>query len=223
MTAFFKEFIHVAQITIPMLTEGLGITALISLSAIIIALIIGLTLAYMCISDSSAAEMPARIFIKIFRCTPFMVQVYLIYYGLPALGINVPAFATGVISLGLYTAAYTAVIIESGLRAVPKGQYESAAALGMGRTKALYRIILPQTIRIIIPSMTGQLVQTVKDSSILSIITVSEMTMMTKEAIGITFSPLIVYLCAAVFYWMLNLVIEFTSKFIEKKHNRVKL
>ena len=85
----------------------------------------------------------------------------------------------------------------------------------------MVRIIFPQTLKIIVPSLTGQFVQTVKDSSILSIITVAEMTMMTKEAIGITFSPLIVYIYAGVLYWALNLVIEFVSKRIEKHNNRV--
>lgn len=218
-----SEFAHVAEIAVPMLLEGLGITAAISAISIVLAIILGLVLAYMCISDVKAARAAARIFIKIFRCTPFMVQVYLAYYGLPLMGINVSAFGTGVIVLGFYTAAYTAVILESGFKAVPKGQYESAYASGMGKLQTMYRIILPQTIRMIVPSLTGQFVQTVKDSSILSIITVAEMTMMTKEAIGITFSPLFVYICAAVFYWALNLVIEFVSKVIERKHNRVRL
>ena len=218
-----SEFINVAEIAVPMLLEGLGITAAISTISILLAIAMGLVLAYMCISDKIAARGFARAFIKIFRCTPFMVQVYLAYYGLPMLGIHVNAFGTGVITLGFYTAAYTAVILESGFKAVPKGQYESAYASGMKKLQTMRRIILPQTMRIIVPSLTGQFVQTVKDSSILSIITVAEMTMMTKEAIGITFSPLFVYICAAVFYWALNLVIEFISKNIEKKHNRVRI
>ena len=118
----------------------------------------------------------------------------------------------------MYTAAYTAVILESGVSAIPKGQFEASYAMGMSRFKTMVRIIFPQTLKIIVPSLTGQFV---KDSSILSIITVAEMTMMTKEAIGITFSPLIVYICAGVLYWALNLVIEFASRCIEKHNNRV--
>lgn len=182
-----NEFIHVAEIALPLLLQGLGTTAAISVLSILIAMVLGSAVGYMCLSKNKAVELIARAFIKIFRCTPFMVQVYLAYYGLPALGLNVSAFSTGVIILGMYTAAYTAVILESGVSAIPKGQF----------------------------------VQTVKDSSILSIITVAEMTMMTKEAIGITFSPLIVYICAGVLYWALNLVIEFASRCIEKHNNRV--
>ncbi len=112
-------------------------------------------------------------------------------------------------------------LLESGVSAIPKGQFEASYAMGMSRFKTMVRIIFPQTLKIIVPSLTGQFVQTVKDSSILSIITVAEMTMMTKEAIGITFSPLIVYICAGVLYWALNLVIEFASRCIEKHNNRV--
>ena len=194
------EFMHVAEIALPLLLQGLGTTAAISVLSILIAMVLGSAVGYMCLSKNKAVELIARAFIKIFRCTPFMVQVYLAYYGLPALGLNVSAFSTGVIILGMYTAAYTAVILESGVSAIPKGQFEAS---------------------IIVPSLTGQFVQTVKDSSILSIITVAEMTMMTKEAIGITFSPLIVYICAGVLYWALNLVIEFASRCIEKHNNRV--
>lgn len=221
--SFFEELVHVANIAFPLLFQGLGITAGISVLSILISLVLGCVIGYMCVSENKVCEGIARVFIKIFRCTPFMVQVYLAYYGLPALGISVSAFSTGVIILGMYTAAYTAVILESGVKAIPKGQFESAYAMGMQKFPTMVRIIFPQTLKIILPSLTGQFVQTVKDSSILSIITVSEMTMMAKEAIGITFSPLMVYLFAGIMYWALNLVIEFVSKRIENRSTRAAL
>ena len=210
------EFLHVAEIAFPLLFQGILVTIQIS----VLAIVIGAVVAYMKISDMVLLKAIAEIYIKIFRNTPFMVQVYLAYYGLPMLGLNVPAFWTGALILGFYTAAYVAVILESGLSSLPKGQSEAAYAIGMSKTKTLLRILLPQTVVVIIPSITGQLVQTVKDSSILSIITVAEMTMMTKEAIGITFSPLIVYICVGLLYWALNLVIELSSKKIEKSYKR---
>ena len=160
------EFMHVAEIALPLLLQGLGTTAAISVLSILIAMVLGSAVGYMCLSKN-------------------------------------------------------AVILESGVSAIPKGQFEASYAMGMSRFKTMVRIIFPQTLKIIVPSLTGQFVQTVKDSSILSIITVAEMTMMTKEAIGITFSPLIVYICAGVLYWALNLVIEFASRCIEKHNNRV--
>ena len=166
------EFLHVAEIAFPLLFQGILVTIQISVLAIIMAIIIGAVVAYMKISDMVLLKAIAEIYIKIFRNTPFMVQVYLAYYGLPMIGFDVPAFWTGALILGFYTAAYVAVILESGLSSLPKGQSEAAYAIGMSKTKTLLRILLPQTVVVIIPSITGQLVQTVKDSSILSIITV---------------------------------------------------
>ncbi len=218
-----NEFLRIAQITIPLLLEGVLSTLKISVLAILLALILGAFIACLRISRLFICRLAAGIYIKIFRCIPFMVEVYLAYYGLPMLGIEVSALATGILILGLYTAAYIAVILESGLKALPKGQSEAAYAIGMSKAKSLWRILLPQTIGVIIPPMTGQFLQTVKDSSILSIITVAEMTMMTKEAIGITFSPLIVYICAGLFYWAINLIIELSAKRIEKRHRRISI
>lgn len=168
-------------------------------------------------SSNDIIKKLVAVYIKIFRCTPFMVQIYIVYYSLPSFGIRLPAFWAGAIVLGLYTGSYVAVILESGIRSLPKGQEEAAIAMGMPYFMRLRRILFPQTISIIIPPLAGQFIQTVKDSSVLSVITVSELTMMTKEAIGITFSPIQVYLCTALFYWMLNLVIEYLSKRIEHR------
>ena len=209
--------LHIIELTVPLLMQGILTTIEISVLAIILAAILGVVVGLGYMSPNRILKALAAVYIKIFRCTPFMVQIYIVYYGLPSLGIKLPAFWTGMMVLGMYTAAYVAVILESGIRSLPKGQNEAAIAMGMPYFMRLRRILFPQTLSMIIPPLTGQFIQTVKDSSILSIITVSELTMMTKEAIGITFSPIQVYLCTAAFYWILNLVIEYVSKRIERK------
>lgn len=209
--------LHIIELTVPLLMQGILTTIEISVLAIILAAILGVVVGLGYMSPNRILKALAAAYIKIFRCTPFMVQIYIVYYGLPSLGIKLPAFWTGMMVLGMYTAAYVAVILESGIRSLPKGQNEAAIAMGMPYFMRLRRILFPQTLSMIIPPLTGQFIQTVKDSSILSIITVSELTMMTKEAIGITFSPIQVYLCTAAFYWILNLVIEYVSKRIERK------
>lgn len=208
---------HIIELSVPLLMQGILTTIEISVLAILLAAVLGGIVGLGYLSENRIIKTIAAVYIKIFRCTPFMVQIYIVYYGLPGLGIKMPAFWTGIIVLGMYTAAYVAVILESGIRSLPKGQNEAAIAMGMPYFMRLRRILLPQTLSMIIPPLTGQFIQTVKDSSILSIITVSELTMMTKEAIGVTFSPIQVYLCTAVFYWVLNLVIEYISKRIERK------
>lgn len=209
--------LHAIEISVSMLLEGLLSTIEISILAIVSAVILGAILAIGDMRGNIIIRSIVKAYIKVFRCTPFMVQIYIIFYGLPAIGIKLPAFWTGAIVLGMYTAAYLAIIFVSGIRSLPKGQEEAAIALGMPYYTRLRRILFPQTLSIIMPPITGQILQTVKDSSILSVITVQELTMMTKKAIGVTFSPFEVYLCAAVFYWILNLIIEYAGRRIENK------
>ncbi len=209
--------LHIIELTVPLLMQGILTTIEVSALAILFAAIIGFLAGAGHMSSNEIIKKLVAVYIKLFRCTPFMVQIYIVYYGLPTFGVRLPAFWAGAIVLGLYTGAYVAVILESGIKSLPKGQEEAAVAMGMPYFMRLRRILFPQTISIIIPPLTGQFIQTVKDSSVLSVITVSELTMMTKEAIGITFSPIQVYLCTAMFYWILNLVIEYFSKRIERK------
>lgn len=218
-----EEFIRIANIALPLLLQGLWTTIEISVLAIVFSVIAGFLISVMCLSENKLIEGIARIYIKIFRCTPFMVQVYIAYYGLPSLGLKTSAFVIGVLIMSAYNAAYIAVIFESGIRSIPKGQREAAEAIGMGYGKTLFRILLPQTFGVIIPPLTSQFMQTVKDTSILSIITVTELTMMTKKAVGITFAPLIVYLLVGGLYWIINLIIELATKRIEKKHHMLSI
>lgn len=211
------NFTHVMGIAVPMLLQGVGYTIIVSVMAICISLVFGFLLGLMCICDNRILNKIARVYIKIFRCTPFMVQVYLAYYVPPTFGIRIPAIAVGVIILSLYTSAYLAIIFESGINSLPKGQREAALAMNIPWFMMVRRILMPQIFGVILPPLTGQFLQTVKDSSILSVITVAELTMMTNKAIGITFSPLSVYLCTGVFYWTINLCIEFISKVCERK------
>ncbi|MCC6094144.1 MAG: amino acid ABC transporter permease [Eubacterium sp.] len=217
------NFSHVAGITLPLLLKGMSVTLEVSVLAILFSLLVGFWISQLCLSSHSGLRAIARVYIKVFRCTPFMVQVYLAYYGLPALGLKISAFWIGVIIMSAYNAAYIAVIIESGIRSLPKGQTESAVAIGMSRFQTMTRILMPQTISMIMPPLTGQFLQTVKDSSVLSIITVAEMTMETNEAIGITFAPLIVYVLAGLLYWAINIVIEVVTRRIENRHRLARL
>lgn len=208
---------HIMEIAIPLLLQGIGNTIIVSFSAILISIFAGFCIGLMCICNNNILKKIAKAYIKIFRCTPFMVQVYLAYYVPPSFGVKIPALVVGTIILSMYTSAYVAVIFESGITSLPKGQQKACVAMNIPWFKMVRRILLPQIYGIILPPLTGQFLQTVKDSSVLSVITVAELTMMTNKAIGITFSPLEVYLCTAVFYWVLNLVIEFVSKFYEKR------
>ena len=161
--------LHIIAITVPLLLEGILTTIEVSVLAIVLSLALGLGMAALGLWKRHILRRAVKLYVKVFRCIPFMVQIYIIYYGLPTLGIRLPAFWTGALVLGLYTAAYVEVIVESGVRALPKGQNEAAVAMGMPYLMRLRRILFPQTIGIILPPLTGQLMQTVKDSSVLSV------------------------------------------------------
>lgn len=208
---------HILEITFPLLLKGLKLTVCISVLAILFSLVAGSIVGSLYISKNKLLHGIAYAYVKIFRNIPFMIQIYLIYYALPALGLYVNAFWTGVIVLALYTGAYIAIILESGLRSVSKGQYEASIALNIPYFTMLRRIILPQIFGVIIPPLTSQFATTVKESSVLSVITIAELTMMTNEAIGITFSPFEVYVLSGILYWAINLCIERIGKYIEYK------
>lgn len=199
------------------IVQGLQYTLIISVSSILSAIIIGVLVWQMLVAKNRLVRGIAICYSKLFRCIPFMVQAYIFYYSLPSLGIKLPAVLVGIICLSLYNSAYVGMILESGMRSIPVGQFESAEALGISRMGAVTRIIIPQMVPVVMPPLTGQFIMAVKDSSILSVITVTEMTMMANQAVNKTFSPFEVYLVLALAYWLLNILIERITKVIENR------
>jgi polar amino acid transport system substrate-binding protein len=118
----------------------------------------------------------AKAYVEIFRGTPLLIQLFLIYYGLPEIGIRLNAFLAGILGLGLNYAASEAENYRAGIQAIPHGQMEAAFALGMSRAQALQRVILPQALRLVIPPVTNDFIAMFKDSSIVSVITMVELT-----------------------------------------------
>lgn len=204
----------------PYLWTGLQYTLLIVVCAIPLAFVLSVLLSLMSLSNSRILRAITTIYVKIFRNIPFLIQVYLIYYAVPSIfHIRMPALQSGIVALGLYAASLFFIVIKMGVDSVPKGQSEAAAALRMPYIMTLYRIVLPQIIPIVIPPLINQVVTSIKESSVLSIITVTELTMMANSAIGETYAPLEVFLVAALFYWAINLVIECIGKWIGRRYS----
>jgi ABC-type amino acid transport system permease subunit len=132
-----------------------------------------------------------------------MVVLFLIFYLLPAFGIRLPAFAVGVITLSLYSGAYFSEIMRSAILAVPKGQMESARATGMSPLQALRHVVAPQMMGYFLPPATNQAVLVVKESSILSTITVAELTMASEVIQSYTYSPIEVFVLISILYWLM--------------------
>jgi polar amino acid transport system substrate-binding protein len=160
----------------PMLAAGTWMTIKISTLAMALAMALGMVLAVMRVYGPLPVQWLATTYIEIFRGTPLLIQLYLLYYGLPKLGLQLDAFVAGVLGLGLNYAANEAENYRAGIQAVPKGQMEASLALGLSRPQILRFVILPQSLRVAIPPVTNDFIALFKDSSLISVITLVELT-----------------------------------------------
>ncbi len=159
-------------------------------------------------------------YIWFIRGTPTLIQVFIVYFGFPQLGLKLSPFVAGVLALGVNSGAYVAEIIRSGLTAIPKGQMESAMALGISRRKTMTTIILPQVFRIILPPLTNEAITCLKNTSLLSTITVMEPTLYSQVLIATTFRPFQFYIATAVIYLIMTTVLSQLSAYLERRNMR---
>ena len=158
-------------------------------------------------SPSRALDRSARLYIWFVRGTPTLIQIFIVYFGLPQLGLRLSPYVAGVLALGINSGAFVAEIIRSGLNAVPKHQRESARALGMRWPLEMRLVVLPQVVRITLPALTNEAITLLKNTSLLSTITVMELTLFSQMAIARTFRPFEFYIAAALIYLVLTTVL----------------
>ncbi len=202
---------------LPMLLKGAVVTVQISFLAMGIAVAVGLLLALARLYGVAPLRWLAIAYIEVIRGTPLLIQLYLIYYGLPNLGIRLSAFVAAVLGLGLNYAAYEAENYRAGIQAIPRGQLEAAFALGMTRTQALRRIIIPQAFRIIIPPMNNDFIALFKDSSLVSVITMVELTKVYGMLATTTYDYIGLGLMTAAIYFALSYPASVFADRLEKK------
>ena len=206
------------------LIQGAGVTVYVSLVSIFCACILALFGALARLSRSGPAFGIATFYISFFRGTPLLLQVYLIYLGLPQIGLTLPAVPSGVIALSLCYGAYMAEIFRAGIEGVPHGQREAARALGLKEGVILRKIVLPQAMRLIVPPVGNQFIQMLKDSSLVSVMGVWELTFIARTAGRAEFRHLEMLITAALIYWLLSIVFEIIQVRLEvyygKGHKR---
>jgi cystine transport system permease protein len=154
------------------------------------------------------------------RGTPLLVQVFVIYYGLPSVGIRFDPITAGILALTLNVAAYLSESMRGAVAAIPRGQWNAALSLGLDRRQTMRYVIAPQALRVAVPSLSNSLISLVKDTSLVSVIGVTELMLASKEVISTTFRPLPLYLAAAAIYWGLSLVFERAQGGLERRLNR---
>jgi His/Glu/Gln/Arg/opine family amino acid ABC transporter permease subunit len=196
--------ISVVTFGLPLLLRGLLNTVLFSFAAIAVALLVGPCVALARLSKRSLLRHPAAVFVEILRNTPFLIQAFLFFYGLAAIGLRVNAILAGIFTLSVFGTATFSEIFRGAIQSVPSGQIEAATALGMSYRQALQLVIFPQMWGYLIPSLTNQATGLIKECSVLSVITVPEVAMAAQFVIGETFSPTETYLMIALLYWALT-------------------
>ena len=201
----------------PQFFLGFWMTIRIVLGAITLGMPFGLVLALCQRSRSRLLRILAVSYIEIFRNTPFIIQVFIFFYVLPFYGLHLPAAYVGTVALAAFGSAYFAEVIRGGINAVAKGQLESARATGMSDWEAMRYVVLPQTLPIVLPAMTNQTLSLVKESAILSTITVGELTMAAITVQGQTFRPFEAFIMIALMYWALNETIAIIMRRVERK------
>lgn len=209
---------EINQTIIPMLplyTKGVLLTIEVSIEASILATICGLFIASLRMVSPKFIKHIIDLYISFIRGTPVIIQIFVIYYALPTIGIDVPAFISGVIALGLNSTAYVAEIVRGGFNSFPRGQIEAARALGMSRLMTLKDIIIPQIFSIIMPQLTNEFINVVKMSPLLSVITVVELTRVGEQIVGRTYQAVAVYIFLACIYFAINATISCVTNRLE--------
>ncbi len=197
--------------------DGFFTTVYISVASLLLSLIIGVFFAYGQNSKIIILRFFSRFYIEVIRGTPLLVQILIFFYIVAAnLGID-NRYVVGVFILGIFSGAYVSEIIRAGVSSIPKEQFETAKSLGFSTFKNYRYIIFPQALKSIIPPLTGQFASIIKDSSLLSIISINEFTMNAQEVNSYTFSTLESYIPLAIGYLMLTYPISYWAKQLEKK------
>ena len=203
--------------SVPFLLKGAVYTVQVSVLAIVFGLGLGWALGLIAVSGVRWLRALAWAYVQFIRGTPLLVQIFLIYFGLPALGINVPAFWSGVIALGLNSGGFQAEIVRAGIESIDRGQTEAARSIGMSAFQTLLLILVPQTIRRVIPPLTNELITLTKSSSLLSAIAVLELTHAGQAVIARTFAPFEIYAAVAVLYLILIAILSRGSALLERR------
>jgi polar amino acid transport system permease protein len=196
---------------------GMWWTAVLTVSAAALSFVFGILFAVAVLYAPKLVAWPVRFLMWLFMGTPLLLQLFLIYFGLVQIGIDIPALGAGIIGLGLHFAVYNADVLRAGIVAVDPGQTEGARSIGFGRWQTLRYVVIPQAVRNTAPPIGGNMIALLKESSVVSVIGIAELVHSAQLAISETFRPFEFYITAAVLYYLLNLVLEAVLRQVERK------
>jgi len=204
----------------PLVSGAIVGTIPLALASFVLGLIIALGIALMRLSRVRIVSGIARVYISLVRGTPLLVQLFVIFYGLPSIGIKIDPWPSAIIAFAVNVGGYAAEVIRAAILSVPKGQWEAGHTIGMSRAQTLRRIILPQAARVSVPPLSNTFISLVKDTSLASLILVTELFKQAQKIAAFTSEFLLLYMEAAVIYWVICLVLSSGQNVIEKRLDR---
>jgi cystine transport system permease protein len=201
----------------PLLKAGLITTVPLTLISFVLGMIVAFIVAMMRMSKVKVLSLIAQFYVWVIRGTPLIVQLFVIFYGLPRVGIVFSPFVSAVIGLVISEGAYDSEIIRAALQSIPKGQWEASRALGMKKLQTLAFVIIPQAALIAVPSLGNMFISLLKDTSLTAILTVREIFQVGQQIVAVTFEPLWLYLEVAVVYLIFSSILSKLQGILEKK------
>jgi len=201
---------------LPFLLKGALWTVIFSASSEIIGILFGLTTAIIRVTKIKVLNQIAVIYVDLFRGTPLLMQIIFVYYALPYVGINLPAPLAGIVALSINSGAYVSEIFRAGIESIDKGQVEAARSLGMSYMQAMRYVVIPQTMKRVLPPLTNEFVALIKDSSLLSVIAISELMRSAKEMMTWKMNPSSLT-AAAILYLIITIPLTRLVSYLEKR------
>lgn len=183
----------------------------------LLALVLGLVAAVAGLSRARLPRILAGFYVEVVRGTPLLVQLFIVYYGLPSIGIRLEPFMAGFLTLGAHYGAYLSEVYRAGIYSVDRGQWEAAASIGMSRGVIMREIILPQAIRIILPPIGNYFISMLKDSALVATISVTELLRAGQLRVAITFRAMEIYLIIAAIYLAMSYALSLLIRYLERR------
>lgn len=204
----------------PMLSGTLTATIPLALTSFVLGLALALVIAMMRISGQPVLAAVARFYVSVIRGTPLLVQLFVIFYGLPSIGLTIDPWPSAIIAFSLNVGGYAAEVVRAAILSVPKGQWEAGHTIGMSRALTLRRVILPQAARVSVPPLSNTFISLVKDTSLASVVLVTELFREAQQIASSSQQFLLVYMEAAAIYWIFCLVLSSGQSALEKRLDR---
>jgi polar amino acid transport system permease protein len=205
------------QHNLPMMLWGAGVTILVSGVAIVLGMPLGLALCFGLTSSQPWLRSISRIYQSVWRGTPILVELLIIYYLLPLIGVNVAPILAAIVALTLNTVAFQADIFRGGLLALPAGQIEAARMVGIRKWPVRRHILVPQMFRLVTPSLVNETISILKNSSLVSVVAVTELMRVSQQIVATTYRPFEIYITAAIIYIIINLLLSLVGRTAERR------